>query len=119
MRFQDVFVLKILVAQVTLKRPLVVVYLLVNGKVGKLFKHFRADLTLIRAPVFVSGANMTAQSIGQRVTFTTDFTAKRSFIRVRQKMTVQIPFLQKSCTAHVALVRFLTVVHVHMLLERV
>lgn len=115
-RLKYVLVLEILLAQMALERPLVVVHLFVNGQVGKLLEHFRTDLALIGASVLVGGAHVPTQRVRQSVPLAANFTAERTFVRVGHQVSVQVPLLEEPRAAHVALVRFLTVVNVHVFL---
>jgi len=119
MRLEDVLVLEILFAQVTLERSLVVVHLLVHRQVRQLFKHLGTDLALIRATILVRGAHVTTQSIRQGISLAADLAAIGTFVGVRQQVAVEITLLQETRAAHVALIRLLAVVHVHVLLQRI
>lgn len=119
MRLEYILVLEVLLAQMTLKRTLVVMHLLVHRQVRQLLEHLGADLALIRTAVLVRGADVTAQRVRQSVPFTANLAAIRPFVGVRQQVAVEIALLQETRATHVALVRLLAVVHVHVLLQRV
>lgn len=63
MRLEYILVLKVLLAQVTLKRSFVVVHLLMHRQMRELLEHLGADLALIGAPVLMRGAHVTAQRV--------------------------------------------------------
>jgi len=119
MRLEDVLVLEILLAQVTLERSLIVVHLLVHRQVRQLLKHLGTDLALICATILVRGAHVTTQSICQGISLAANLAAIGTFVGMRQQVAVEITLLQETRAAHVALIRFLAIVHVHMLFQRI
>jgi len=63
--------------------------------------------------------DMTAQSVRQSIPFTADLAAVRTFVGMRQQVAVKVALLKETCTANIALIRLFTIVHVHVLLQRV